>query len=174
MKKVFNSIRFQFKTFLNPFLVFTVAQNQISKFSNSIKSFRTRWYQSFFRFVLFVPQFMEAAAFARQWLKNVEIETSEEIKIKRIWLENQHVGVGDHSYVLALFCWSVAHITGHEIKSKPFCFPLFFSNLFYLSFLSSQLKGITIVIPFSLAHPGYATPPPFPFPSSLTRLDCMS
>ena len=36
---------------------------------------------------------MEAAAFARQWLKNVEIETSEEMKIKRIWLEHQYVGV---------------------------------------------------------------------------------
>ena len=77
---------------------------------------------------------MEAAAFARQWLKNFEIETSEEMKIKRIWLEHQYVGVGDHSYVPTLFCWSVAHVTGHKVKSKPrfLYFLVIYSFIFFI------------------------------------------
>ena len=83
---------------------------------------------------------MEAAAFARQWLKNFEIETSEEMKIKRIWLEHQYVGVGDHSYVPTLFCWSVAHVTGHKVKSKPSQF-LYFLVIYSFIFFIFSTKG---------------------------------
>ena len=155
MEKVLRAIRFQFTTFLKPFLVFTVAQNQISKFSNSIKSFRTRGYQFFFRFVLFNASVYGGGVTCRlaseERARGICWTAAEKCRKRDIGVNKENLtwtltrwGRGSFIYTCIFFCWSVAHVTGHQVKSEPSFRFLYFLVIFKIYLFSFQRKGIKI------------------------------